>query len=123
MNHTELPIGLKIKKLRELRNLTQLHVAEELGLSQSAYSKIELGETEITFSRLHKISSILKITLEELISFNDASIFSLDSVMQEKDDVHIQPISQQERTLHNEIGILKEEIAFLKRIIDQMLEK
>jgi transcriptional regulator with XRE-family HTH domain len=43
-----LRIGQKIKKLRELKNLTQEHMAEVIGLSQSAYSRIELGDTEVT---------------------------------------------------------------------------
>jgi len=30
-------IGSKIKKVRELRNLTQEHTAEKLGLSQTGY--------------------------------------------------------------------------------------
>jgi transcriptional regulator with XRE-family HTH domain len=72
-----LNIGNKIKKLRELRNLTQEHMASSLGLSQSAYSRMELGETEITFSKLEKISEELGMKPEELIAFNENMVFNV----------------------------------------------
>jgi transcriptional regulator with XRE-family HTH domain len=43
-----LNIGTKIKKLRELKNLTQEHMANVIGVTQGAYSRMELRETEIT---------------------------------------------------------------------------
>ncbi len=33
-----LPVGTKIKKVRELKNLTQEHVAEQIGMTTSGYS-------------------------------------------------------------------------------------
>jgi transcriptional regulator with XRE-family HTH domain len=72
-----LKIGHKIKKLRELRNLTQEHMANSLGLSQSAYSRMELGETEITFSKLEKISEELGMKPEEIIAFNESMVFNV----------------------------------------------
>jgi len=45
-----LHIGQKIKKLRELKNLTQEYMAEQLGMkNQSSYSKLESGETDIPY--------------------------------------------------------------------------
>jgi transcriptional regulator with XRE-family HTH domain len=35
---------IKIKQIRELKNVSQEFVANKLGLSISAYSKIETGE-------------------------------------------------------------------------------
>jgi transcriptional regulator with XRE-family HTH domain len=54
MDLRTMHIGQKIKKLRELKNLTQTHLAQELGVTQSAYSKIEIGESEVTYSKLEK---------------------------------------------------------------------
>jgi transcriptional regulator with XRE-family HTH domain len=48
---------LKLKQLRELKNLTQEHIATQLGLSTRAYSKIESGENKLenlkTLSKLY----------------------------------------------------------------------
>lgn len=41
----------KIKQIRELKNFTQEYVAQKLGLSTRAYSKIESGETQLTINR------------------------------------------------------------------------
>ncbi|MFN3918468.1 MAG: helix-turn-helix domain-containing protein [Flavobacteriales bacterium] len=42
MNH----IGLNIRKRRELRGYTQEYMADNLGISQSAYVQIEKGQTK-----------------------------------------------------------------------------
>ena len=38
-----LNIGHKIKKLRELKNLTQEHKANSIGITKGAYRRMELG--------------------------------------------------------------------------------
>lgn len=70
-------IGKKIRKLRELKELTQEYIATEIGLSQSAYSKIEAAETDITYQRLEKIAEILEVKPEDIIAFNEQMIFNL----------------------------------------------
>jgi len=56
-----------IRRTRELRNYTQDYLAAKLRISQNAYSKIELGYSSITLSRLISISEILEIDLAELM--------------------------------------------------------
>ncbi|TAH14759.1 MAG: XRE family transcriptional regulator, partial [Runella slithyformis] len=51
----------KIRKLRELQDLTQESVAAQLGMSQTNYGKIERGETDITYSNLKKIAECLNL--------------------------------------------------------------
>ena len=70
-------IGHKIKKLRELKNLTQEHMAKSIGISQGAYSRMELGETEITYTKLEKISEELGMKPEEVIAFNESLVFNV----------------------------------------------
>lgn len=68
MDLRTMHIGQKIKKLRELKNLTQTHMAQELGVTQSAYSKMELGESEVTYRKLEKISGVLEMKPEDVIA-------------------------------------------------------
>jgi transcriptional regulator with XRE-family HTH domain len=58
-----------IRKTREIKNYTQDYLAAKLKISQNAYSKIELGYSNITLSRLIEISEILEVDLTELINF------------------------------------------------------
>ena len=65
-----------IRKIRELKNISQEFVANELGITTRAYSKIETGETQLTINRLDKICKILKVSPEELLGFDSALIFN-----------------------------------------------
>ena len=127
MDLQTLHIGQKIKKLRELKNLTQSHMAIELGLTQGAYSKIEAGESEITYNKLEKISGLLGMKPEEVIAFNDQMVFNSMNNPQGGNvfsHVNQQGISSYERKLYGEqIHLLKEEVSHLKKIVDKLLNK
>ena len=68
-------IGLKIKRIREDRKLSQLFVAEKLGISQNAYSKLENNISKLTIDRLKDIAKILEVPDEELLN-NETNIFN-----------------------------------------------
>lgn len=65
-----------IKKLRELRNFTQKHMADEMSMTQANYSKIEAGEVDIPYSRLEQIANVLKTNVEDLISYDERRVFN-----------------------------------------------
>ncbi|WPU93951.1 helix-turn-helix transcriptional regulator [Mucilaginibacter sabulilitoris] len=60
-------IAANIRNTRENLNYTQEYLAAKLGISQNAYSKIELGYTKITVERLFQIAAILEADVHELI--------------------------------------------------------
>ena len=66
-----------IRSLRILKNLSQEHVAECLGVSQSSYGKLERGTTKITWEKLIKIAETLQTTPWEIVNFNKARPFPL----------------------------------------------
>lgn len=119
-----LNIGTKIKKLRELKNLTQEHMASVIGVTQSAYSRLELGETEITYSKLERIAGELGMKPEEVIAFNESMVFNVMH-NQTGNGLIIQnnSLNNEERELYKlQIETLKEEVAYLKKIIDNLLK-
>jgi transcriptional regulator with XRE-family HTH domain len=119
-----LNIGTNIKKLRELKNLTQEHMASVIGVTQSAYSRLELGETEITYSKLARIASELGMKPEDVISFNESMVFNVMH-NQTGNGLIIQnnTLVNEERDLYKlQIETLKEEVAYLKKIIDNLLK-
>jgi len=67
---------IKIKQLRELKNFTQEYMAQQLGLTTRAYSKIETGETQLTINRLNEISKILSVDPIEALGFDHQNIFN-----------------------------------------------
>lgn len=48
-----------IKKIRKHKGISQEYIASHLNISQSAYHKIEVGETELTTDRLQQILNVL----------------------------------------------------------------
>jgi transcriptional regulator with XRE-family HTH domain len=125
MDLRTMHIGQKIKKLRELKNLTQTHLAQELGVTQSAYSKIELGESEVTYSKLEKISEVLGMKPEDVISFNESMVFN---VMHNNNGhngfvINNNNITDNERKLYeNQIKFLLDEVTHLKEMLTKLLK-
>ncbi len=117
-------IGQKIKKLRELKNFTQSHMATELGITQSAYSKIEQGETEITYAKMSKIADVLGISPEDIAAFNEQMIFNVMHNQTGNGFVIQKGISDKERELYEkQISILMDELTYLKSVLDKVLVK
>lgn len=75
-----LVIGQKIKRVRELRGLSQSEMARRLHIEQSTYNRIESGETKLDVDRLKQIAGELEMKPEDLLS--------LDSMV-----VHVEHIS------------------------------
>jgi transcriptional regulator with XRE-family HTH domain len=115
-------VGNKIKKIRELKNLTQEHVSEQLGMSQSSYSKLENGETDIPIERLKQISTLFGLKPEDILSFDENMVFN---VMYNKtgNGFVINQMSENEKKLYeDQIQILKDEIIYLKSVLDKVLK-
>jgi transcriptional regulator with XRE-family HTH domain len=125
MDLQTMHIGQKIKKLRELKNLTQSHLADELGVTQSTYSKMEQGEIEVPYSRLEKIAELLGMKPEDVIAFNESMVFN---VMHNNNGyngfvINNQIVTDGERKLYEEqISLLKSEVNHLKEIIEKLLK-
>ena len=64
-------IGMKIRKLRELRNYTQEYMALNLNITQTAYCKIEKEESRLTISRLKEIYAVLEVELLQILTFDE----------------------------------------------------
>jgi transcriptional regulator with XRE-family HTH domain len=66
----------KIKSIRELKNYTQEYMADQLGVSQAGYSKIEKGKTILSYAKLVEIARILEVSVEDVISFDSQRYFN-----------------------------------------------
>lgn len=75
-------IAGNIRKIREFRNYTQDYLAAKLEISQNAYSKIELGYSNITLRRLINIAEILEIDLGVLINHKKEEIIQLKTIQE-----------------------------------------
>jgi transcriptional regulator with XRE-family HTH domain len=67
----EIEINRKIHVLRKTKGVSQEYMADKLGISQRAYSKIERSETHLTFERITEIASILGYTNWQIIALDE----------------------------------------------------
>ncbi|MBN9283786.1 MULTISPECIES: helix-turn-helix transcriptional regulator [unclassified Flavobacterium] len=66
----------KIKNIRELKNFTQEYMADQLGITQAGYSKIENGATVLTYVKLLEIARVLGVKIEDIINFDSQKYFN-----------------------------------------------
>lgn len=99
-----MKLGTAIKTERLKKNLTQEYIADELNISQRAYSKIENNEVQLKIDRLYRICEILDISPTNLIRDNNTK---------KKDTSDLKEDFLYERIIENQ----KAEIIYLKEII------
>jgi transcriptional regulator with XRE-family HTH domain len=105
----------KIRKLRLAKALTQEQMAVLLSISQTAYGKIERGETAVSWKRIYKISEIFKIKPMDWLWEGDES------------NINEEVLAENERKLYEEQIILlreqnqylKEEVNYLRKILNK----
>lgn len=69
-----------IKRIRELRSYTQEFIADQLGISQSAYCKLENGRSRLSLDRIEKLSTILGVSSEDIFNFCEEKVFPKDTI-------------------------------------------
>lgn len=63
--------GLNVVFYRKRRRMTQLQLAEQVGIDRSHISAIELGNVGVSFDVIFKLCEVLGITAKELFDFRD----------------------------------------------------
>jgi transcriptional regulator with XRE-family HTH domain len=103
---------IKLKQLRTEKNFTQQEVAENIGLSQSEYSKIENNQIKLDFEIASRLARFYKISLKEIIDFEknyyienfSQSAINTESLTINNNDIALkllEQISEQNKILAN----------------------
>ncbi len=104
MAHNCIEICSRIQRIREQQRIKQEEIADFLGITASAYSKIENGHSTLTMVTACKIANFLGIELAEL-------------VQEEKEIERIETKTEDKETEFYEEGIafFKEALKWLKK--------
>ena len=70
----------RLKDLRKQAGLTQVDVAEKLGISQPAYASWERGVKKPTQENLVKIAQILNVSVDYLVGNSEERTDELDNI-------------------------------------------
>lgn len=120
MSLTEI-CAKKLKTLREINNFTQAYIADQLDISQNAYSLIEKGATKITLDRLEELANFYKIKPSDLL------IEGFDGLLKSSESEHrnLPPaLSIMEKKMYEQtITRLEDNIERLYNMISQLTSK
>jgi len=73
-------LGTKLLKLRQEHRLSQVELAEIVGVSQNAYSRWEADKCKPLIENLFKISQYYQIDMKELLDDNGVINFSSNEI-------------------------------------------
>ncbi|KQB40841.1 helix-turn-helix transcriptional regulator [Flavobacterium aquidurense] len=108
-------VGNKLKILRKNKKMSQEEVADYLDISQSAYARMESGESHSWASHILRICKIFGITPDELLKLevNNKEISS-GQIFNQLSDTVIEQYEERIRELKKVIKDLKEDKKSLK---------
>lgn len=66
-------MNIRIKELREDKDLLQKNIAMILGITQQQYSRIELGLNELSYDGLDKLATFYNVSTDYLLGRTDIS--------------------------------------------------
>lgn len=125
-----MTLGSKIRTLRKMKGFSQENIADMIGISSTAYAKIERDETDASDSRIEQIAKALNVTKAELVSFGENGIFYLNesnnnnsnSIFVGNSAANTELVMENTR-LNAENNGLRNEIEHLKKIIELLETK
>ena len=71
---TNKSIGKSIRILRHQHGWSQEDIANRLGISIPAFSKIETGVTDVNLSRLEQIANIYEVSVVQLLTVDSEQV-------------------------------------------------
>ncbi|NTW32626.1 MAG: helix-turn-helix transcriptional regulator [Bacteroidetes bacterium] len=73
MSKTILLIAKNIKRLREVKKLSQKEICAGSGVPQGQYSRIENGKVEPSVSTLEKLAKVFEVSIAEFFKSSDVN--------------------------------------------------
>jgi transcriptional regulator with XRE-family HTH domain len=111
-----------IKTMRKHKRISHEAMAVNLGISQTAYTKIERRETKLTVERLQKIAEILEVKLGDLLELEPQSFHqeihnnnTVTAISHQK----VETLYQENREVYERLIATKDEqIELLKKLLE-----
>lgn len=71
MKKSEEQVVKNITKLRETNGLSKRKLANELGINEASYGRIESGEIALSYDHLAKIANFYQMSVIDIITYPD----------------------------------------------------
>ena len=103
---TNKSVGKNIRTIRHQRGWSQEDVANRLGISIPAFSKIETGVTDVNLSRLEQIAEVFSVPLASLLATEDIQ-HDIDQ------QIEVEAIIQKVQERESQISALQKKVIVL----------
>ena len=111
-------IGNKIRLLREEKGFSQENLASALDITQSNYARLEKDDNRISIPRLIIIANTLETTVAELVGEKANNIVNQNN--NHEANTYLQSTFHSDK---DHILTLKDEVEYLKKMLDTLLKK
>lgn len=109
-------VGTKIRQIRTRQGISQESMAEELGITQPSYARLETEDSRINVVRLIHIVKVLEVSVSELLGEKSQNVIHNNTG--DNAQAFIKTINSDK----NHIKSLKEEIGFLREVLKKRVE-
>jgi transcriptional regulator with XRE-family HTH domain len=113
-----VPLGYKIRRVREFKNLSQQYVADKLSVSQSTYSDMENGKITVSDEKLAMIANVLDVSVDVINEYNDQVVFNSCTQSGYINTNNINPIDKIEEIYKQLIEVHEKRITELLAVIE-----
>jgi len=113
-----VPLGYKIRRVREFKNLSQQYVADKLSVSQSTYSDMENGKIAVSEEKLAMIANVLDVSVDVINEYNDQVVFNSCTQSGYINTNNINPIDKIEEVYKQILEVHEKRITDLLAVIE-----
>ena len=110
-------VGLRIKKIREEKGITQEFLAHCLEITQSNYGRLEKDDSRLTVPKLMKIAEALEVSVSYLLGESASKIIQ-QSNHETANAYNVETIINADK---DHINTLRDEINFLRRLLEEKI--
>lgn len=120
MTFSTVTIGKKIANLRKEKNITQMEVADVMGVSYQAVSNWERGNSMPDISKLPELAELLDCSIDELLSNGEGNNL-IKHVVKGDEEIYVKQNKVSVQTIGEVAPILKPKQT--ERMIDYIIEQ
>ena len=113
-----MKIGNKIRKIRELKNISPKDMADRLNITPQSYHKIERDEVSLNIDRLLEVAEIFGMKPEDVLTFDEKMVFNNYGTAHDKSfSVNNEHSSKLEQLYEDKIKLLEDKVQYLEEKI------
>lgn len=116
-----LKVSELLRQVRVAKNVTQVEMANRLGMSQNGYGKIERGQTYLTLTKIKEIAKALDISYSELLSSVEGFEQEKTELEEVKENEQMVQLQQENKDLRLRLATQAKEVS--KKVTKRYVEE